>query len=199
MEGPGWIERLRRTLAGGAWPFGGRRRPASPGAYLARRQRRRVLGLLGRGWRCSCVIGAGGFLYLRRGGRPALAANPSIVVLPFANLSGDASEDYFADGMTEEIQGALSQIPGLRVIGRTTSFALRGNGSGPGRAACPARRHRRPRGERAPLREPAAGGGPARRHAGRLPDLVPELRPARPATCSRSRTRSDGPSSRRSS
>lgn len=125
MEGPGWMERLRRTLAGGAWPFRGRRRPASPGAYLARRQRRRVLGLLA-AVAALVVLGTAGFLSLRRGGRPALAANPSIVVLPFANLSGDASEDYFAEGVTEEIQGALSQVPGLRVIGRTTTFALRG-------------------------------------------------------------------------
>lgn len=125
MAGPGWIERLRRSISGGAWPFRGRRRPASPGAYLARRQRRRLLGLLA-GVTVLVLLAGGGFLHLRRGGRHTLASDPSIVVLPFANLGGDASEDYFADGMTEEIQGALSQIPGLRVIGRTTTFALRG-------------------------------------------------------------------------
>jgi TolB-like protein len=68
---------------------------------------------------------AGGALYLRREARRQFSGSPSIVVLPFANLSGDPAQDYFADGMTEEIQGALSQVPGLRVIGRTTSFALR--------------------------------------------------------------------------
>ncbi|MEY2669179.1 MAG: hypothetical protein RJA59_1817 [Pseudomonadota bacterium] len=136
MAGAGWIERLRRSLSGGAWPFDGRRRPASPGAYLARRQRRRILGLFA-ALAVLGLIGAGGFLYLRRGGRQHVAANPSIVVLPFANLGGDPAEDYFADGMTEEIQGALSQIPGLRVIGRTTSFALRG--TAPDRAELRAR------------------------------------------------------------
>lgn len=49
----------------------------------------------------------------------------SIVVLPFANLSGESSQDYFSDGMTEEILGLLAKQPDLRVVSRTTSFALR--------------------------------------------------------------------------
>jgi TolB-like protein/Flp pilus assembly protein TadD len=46
----------------------------------------------------------------------------SLAVLPFQNLSGDPSQDYFADGMTEELIGRLSGIPGLRVISRTSSM-----------------------------------------------------------------------------
>ncbi len=46
----------------------------------------------------------------------------SLAVLPFQNLSGDPSQDYFADGMTEELIGQLSRIPGLRVISRTSSM-----------------------------------------------------------------------------
>ena len=46
----------------------------------------------------------------------------SLVVLPFQNLSGDPSQDYFADGMTEELIGQLSRIHGLRVISRTSSM-----------------------------------------------------------------------------
>jgi TolB-like protein/Flp pilus assembly protein TadD len=46
----------------------------------------------------------------------------SLAVLPFQNLSGDPSQDYFADGMTEELIGRLSRIPGLRVISRTSSM-----------------------------------------------------------------------------
>jgi len=50
----------------------------------------------------------------------------SVAVLPFANLSGDASNQYFSDGISEEILNTLSQIPGLNVIGRTSSFQFRG-------------------------------------------------------------------------
>jgi TolB-like protein len=44
----------------------------------------------------------------------------SLAVLPFENLSGDPTQDYFADGMTEELIGRLATIPGLRVISRTS-------------------------------------------------------------------------------
>lgn len=46
----------------------------------------------------------------------------SLAVLPFQNLSGDPSQDYFADGMTEELIGQLSRNPELRVISRTSSM-----------------------------------------------------------------------------
>ncbi|MGH7514720.1 MAG: protein kinase domain-containing protein [Gemmatimonadales bacterium] len=50
----------------------------------------------------------------------------SIAVLPFANLSADPENEYFSDGMTEEIINALTQIPALRVAARTSSFAFKG-------------------------------------------------------------------------
>jgi TolB-like protein len=49
----------------------------------------------------------------------------SIAVLPFANLSGDASQEFFSDGMTEEITAALAKIPGLRVVARTSAFQFK--------------------------------------------------------------------------
>ena len=55
-----------------------------------------------------------------------LPDKPSIVVLPFANLSGDPEQEYFADGMVEEIITALSRITWLFVIARSSSFAYRG-------------------------------------------------------------------------
>jgi TolB-like protein len=60
--------------------------------------------------------------------RPALALldKPSIAVLPFANLSGDPEQEYFADGMVEEIITALSRIGGLLVIARNSTFAYKG-------------------------------------------------------------------------
>jgi serine/threonine-protein kinase len=50
----------------------------------------------------------------------------SVAVLPFANLSGDPKQEYFSDGMTEELINALSQIESLQVIARTSSFSFKG-------------------------------------------------------------------------
>jgi TolB-like protein len=47
-------------------------------------------------------------------------------VLPFANLSRDPEDDYFGDGLAEEIINALAQVPGLKVIARTSAFAFKG-------------------------------------------------------------------------
>ena len=51
---------------------------------------------------------------------------PSIAVLPFANMSGDKEQEYFSDGLAEEIINALTHIPGLKVTARTSAFAFRG-------------------------------------------------------------------------
>src|SRR6516164_3805707 len=55
-----------------------------------------------------------------------LPNKPSIAVLPFANMSGDPEQEYFADGMVEEIITALSRIRWLFVIGRNSSFTYKG-------------------------------------------------------------------------
>lgn len=57
---------------------------------------------------------------------PVFPDNPSIAVLPFKNLSGDPEQDYFADGMTEEILTALSYCKSLFVIARNSSFTYKG-------------------------------------------------------------------------
>jgi hypothetical protein len=51
---------------------------------------------------------------------------PTIAVLPLANLSGDPEQEYFSDGITEDIITALTRFPGLRVLGRNTTFAHKG-------------------------------------------------------------------------
>ncbi len=61
-----------------------------------------------------------------KGEADAGKAGASIAVLPFANLSADREQEYFADGIAEEILNALAQIDGLRVAGRTSSFTFRG-------------------------------------------------------------------------
>jgi adenylate cyclase len=57
---------------------------------------------------------------------PAEAAQLSLVVLPFSNLSGDASQDYLGDVLTEELTTSLSRLPGSFVVSRTTAFSYRG-------------------------------------------------------------------------
>jgi TolB-like protein/Tfp pilus assembly protein PilF len=50
----------------------------------------------------------------------------SIAVLPFVNMSGDPQNEYFSDGITEEILNALAQVPNLKVAARTSAFAFKG-------------------------------------------------------------------------
>lgn len=59
----------------------------------------------------------------------ALPDKPSIAVLPFTNMSGDAEQDYFADGIVEDIITALSHIRWLFVIARNSSFTYKGRAS----------------------------------------------------------------------
>jgi adenylate cyclase len=55
-----------------------------------------------------------------------LPNKPSIVVLPFQNMSGDREQEYFADGLTENMTTDLSRFPGIFVIGRNTAFTFKG-------------------------------------------------------------------------
>jgi TolB-like protein/DNA-binding winged helix-turn-helix (wHTH) protein len=73
---------------------------------------------------------ASAYLYLRRGGERAAevpAAIHSLVVLPLENLSGDKGQEYFADGMTDELITNLAQIGSLRVISRTSAMHFKGS------------------------------------------------------------------------
>jgi adenylate cyclase len=66
--------------------------------------------------------------YFLGANRPAQAAHLSIIVLPFTNLSNDPSQDYFADGVTENLTTDLSRIRNSFVIARNTAFTFKGNG-----------------------------------------------------------------------
>ena len=72
------------------------------------------------------VLAAGWYVLGGRPLKPAQAGHLSIVVLPFANLSGDPSQDYFADGITENLTTDLSRLSGAFVIARNTAFTFKG-------------------------------------------------------------------------
>jgi TolB-like protein/tetratricopeptide (TPR) repeat protein len=59
---------------------------------------------------------------------PATANRNSIAVLPFANMSGKSDQDYFSDGMTEELLNVLAKVPQLKVVARTSVFQFKGKG-----------------------------------------------------------------------
>lgn len=69
----------------------------------------------------AAVAAVGGWALLR----PGTSKADSIAVLPFANLSGDPAQDYFSDGIAEELRSALARIAGLKVVGRISSEAVR--------------------------------------------------------------------------
>jgi TolB-like protein len=93
----------------------------------------------GRGWRTVALVALGlllaapGVIYYllyrgHDGGATAAAGSVdhSVAVLPFVNMSGDPENEYFSDGLSEEILNALAQLPGLRVPARTSAFAFKG-------------------------------------------------------------------------
>ena len=60
-----------------------------------------------------------------------LAERPSVAVLPFKNLSGDAAQDFFSDGITEDVITALGRFSNLLVISKSASFPFKGSNSSP--------------------------------------------------------------------
>jgi adenylate cyclase len=74
----------------------------------------------------ALIVIAAGPWYFLVGSRPARAAHLSLVVLPFANLSNDPAQDYFADGVTENLTADLSRIRDSFVIARNTAFTFKG-------------------------------------------------------------------------
>src|SRR4029077_15624796 len=59
-------------------------------------------------------------------GAPPAQTGRSIAVLPFVNSSGNADDEYLADGMTDELISSLGRIPGLRVAARSSAFTFKG-------------------------------------------------------------------------
>jgi serine/threonine-protein kinase len=99
----------------------------------ARRLRQRLIEyyrLEGRDQPILIVLEKGSYVPIFRHARtepvhPPTIPDSSIVVLPFLNLTGNPDEEYFSDGLTEEVITALSRVSGLRVVARTSAFAFK--------------------------------------------------------------------------
>jgi adenylate cyclase len=117
---------LIRTVAGRGYQFTGEIRARSAGvpgaAPAAAEPPHRLTELIGREEEVGTPEAASGPV------APVLALpdDPSIAVLPFQNMSGDPEQEYFADGMVEEITTALSRIRWLFVIARNSTFTYKG-------------------------------------------------------------------------
>ena len=99
--------------------------PAS--AYSPKPTAKKRWSLIGAGHDFSCFD----FLFhfsvkLSKRKRTKRSAGKSIAVLAFENLSGDKEQEYFSDGIADEILNALAQIKDLKVAGRTSSFRFKG-------------------------------------------------------------------------
>src|SRR3984957_19729368 len=98
-------------------------KPAEAGAPF----RRSIAVLLMAGIAALVAVAVGAWHFLGASPvPPAEAAQLSIVVLPFSNLSGDASQDYLGDVLTEELTTSLSRLPESFVVSRTTAVSYRG-------------------------------------------------------------------------
>ena len=78
----------------------------------------------------ALVLALGYFAWDKFGGEPAETGESeglrSIAVLPFVNMSADPEQEYFSDGISEELLNVLAKVPGLRVAARTSSFQFKG-------------------------------------------------------------------------
>ncbi len=106
---------------------------SKPPVRMARKTHLRAVPLIA-GVVVLAIVIAGGVWYFFNGGRgrnvaetmPMSAARLSIVVLPLANLSGDPGQDYFAEGITENLTTALSRLRGSFVIAHSTAMTYKG-------------------------------------------------------------------------
>src|ERR1700730_5112438 len=89
------------------------------------RQTRRRWGAIAAAFALLLVVGAV-FLFFSRAKSIIAAPLRSVAVLPLVNTSGDPNNEYFSDGLSEELIAVLAKIPGLKVIGRNSSFLFKG-------------------------------------------------------------------------
>jgi len=127
---PAFVERVQRLLSGepASTPKRGHTTGSTvPTSAAGPRRFRRRWGTVHGVIAASAAALVLGYLVLERltGSKHAAAGAASIAVLPLANESGEAAQQYFSDGISEDLITALSQFPGLKVIGRTSAFQFR--------------------------------------------------------------------------
>jgi TolB-like protein len=127
---PAFVAHVRRLLGIGAQGQHSPTRARSGARTPMEAARRRSVVLYAGLGLVFFAIAGGGWYFLPKI-RPALTAvatNPekSVAVLPFVNMSADKDQDYFSDGLTEELINHLAHAPGLKVISRTSSFQFKG-------------------------------------------------------------------------
>jgi TolB-like protein/Tfp pilus assembly protein PilF len=118
-----------------AWVFdvnpGGIERTPPIGTGEGSRRSATFLALAGTGLVLAGVAALGWYFVSRRQAAPpppaaSVPSTPSVAVLPFVNMSREKDEDYFSDGITEEVINALANVEGVRVVSRTSAFAFKG-------------------------------------------------------------------------
>ncbi|HVP42027.1 MAG TPA: protein kinase [Terriglobales bacterium] len=114
------LQRLKRDTESGLVPA----QLAAAAAGPARRWWRRPVA--GAGVVITLAAVAGLWFGLRRKAPEPAPVAPSIAVLPFVDMSAEKNQEYFADGLAEELLNSLARIPGLRVTARTSSFQFKG-------------------------------------------------------------------------
>ena len=137
FEAPGWVMKVFVTaIAAGfpialiiAWAFemtpDGMKRTEnlSPNQQLPQWSRRKFATMIV----VIAVLAASLLAYnFARTRNLPVTVEKSIAVLPLVNTSGDAANDYFSDGLSEELIAVLAKIPGLKIIGRSSSFLFKG-------------------------------------------------------------------------
>ena len=137
FEAPGWVMKVFiAVVAAGfpialiiAWAFemtpDGMKRTEnlSPNEHIPQWSRRKFAALIV----VTAVLAASLLAYnFARTRNLPVTTEKSIAVLPLVNTSGDAANDYFSDGLSEELIAVLAKIPGLKIIGRSSSFLFKG-------------------------------------------------------------------------
>jgi TolB-like protein len=123
-----FVEGLRRTVGKSAPPVTATLAAAAPSPPAVAPRRGRT-SLMITAVLTVLLVGAGLLWFVQQRGEKVVAAQAgpvTLAVLPFADMSQAKDQEYFSDGLTEEILNQLAQIPALRLTGRTSSFSFKG-------------------------------------------------------------------------